>query len=608
MTRQATKTGQYIAILEFALVKPHRNGDNHTPMTSFPHNSKNVSGYGIGTKLVQTLFFLFFFGMGAVFTWLVARESVGSLKAWTWSPTACQITRSSVSENDRKGRRTGDFYVDVQFTYNFRGAPFTSDRYQLRPVKFTDYGKAERLAERFRAGSTAVCYVNPSAPSEAVLHRGNLFFPFFILFPLVFVGIGSIGIFSAWRQPAASPILRPISNQTTLRFGPGLAALFFGVFIIIGGLLLYLFSVRPLLNIVSARKWPAIPCTVVSSAVKSHSGDHGTTYSINILYTYVFDDREYKANRYDFMGGSSSGYQSKQAIVSRYTPGSKAVCYVNPRDPVEAVLERGVTPIMWVGLLPLVFVFLGFIGLVSALRKRSNQAGFVTFLQDTRFPANAVLSQLTAAEMSAPVILKPKASPAGKLLATLAIALFWNGIISVFLVQVFKNWRSGHLEWFLVLFLTPFVLIGLGLVVAVFYFLLALFNPRPHLTVSPGVPRLGESLRVEWEVCGRVEALRALRVRLQGREEATYTRGTTTSTDRSVFADLEVAIVTSPQEMRSGSAAVTIPQTLMHSFCGKHNKLLWCVQVHGEIERWPDVREEFPVNVAPAARIGAFPA
>ena len=320
------------------------------------------------------------------------------------------------------------------------------------------------------------------------------------------------------------------------------------------------------------------------------------------------DDREYKANRYDFMGGSSSGYQSKQAIVSRYTPGSKAVCYVNPRDPVEAVLERGVTPIMWVGLLPLVFVFLGFIGLVSALRKRSNQAGFVTFLQDTRFPANAVLSQLTAAEMSAPVILKPKASPAGKLLATLAIALFWNGIISVFLVQVFKNWRSGHLEWFLVLFLTPFVLIGLGLVVAVFYFLLALFNPRPHLTVSPGVPRLGESLRVEWEVCGRVEALRALRVRLQGREEATYTRGTTTSTDRSVFADLEVAIVTSPQEMRSGSAAVTIPQTLMHSFCGKHNKLLWCVQVHGEIERWPDVREEFPVNVAPAARIGAFPA
>jgi hypothetical protein len=84
-------------------------------------------------------------------------------------------------------------------------------------------------------------------------------------------------------------------------------------------------------------------------------------------------------------------------------------------------------------------------------------------------------------------------------------------------------------------------LIGLVMIGAVGYCLLALFNPRPTLRVTPGAVPLGGQLRVDWEYSGRTHTLQRVRIRLEGREEATYRRGTTTSTDKNLFARLELA-------------------------------------------------------------------
>jgi hypothetical protein len=174
--------------------------------------------------------------------------------------------------------------------------------------------------------------------------------------------------------------------------------------------------------------------------------------------------------------------------------------------------------------------------------------------------------------------------------------------VSVFVVQAVGSWRAGRPEWFLTLFLVPFVLVGLGLIVGVVYMFLALFNPRPRLRVTPAAVRLGETLRVEWEIAGNTERLERLRVRLRGQEHAAYRRGTDTCRDQSLFADIELADMTVPQEMPSGSRSVTIPEGLMHSFEAPNNKIVWSIQLHAEIPRWPDVNEEFPITVLPAAR------
>jgi hypothetical protein len=560
---------------------------------------------GIGTKLFVSLFFLFFLGLGSMFVWLVAREAWAGLQTWSWSQADCEMIRSGVRQTDQRGRNTSSFYLDIEYRYRFNGNTYVSIRQKVRPKSFSDYGEVARLVEKYRPGSHAICYINPAAPDEAVLERGSLWFPLLVLFPLIFVAIGAIGIYATWKTSASRPAaVSPISDRAVGFSGPKFAMLFFGVFVVLGMVLFYFFSVRPLSRIVSARHWPSVQCTVISSEVKSQRGDHGSTYSVNIFYSYIFEDHEYKANRYDFMGGSSSGSDSKRAIVARYPPRSKAWCYVNPRDPTEAVLERGFTPLMWVGLLPLLFVLLGLVGAISTARK-SRARTFSTAISGYDFASSSSLdatAQLNSAAGGSARALKPGMSPGTKLFAAIAIALFWNGIISVFLFQVVKGWRSGSFEWFLALFMIPFVLVGLGLFIAIIYFFLALFNPRPRLTISPEAGRLGETLRVEWEIAGRVAVLKSLRIRLQGREEATYTRGTRTSTDRSVFADLEIASSTVPQEMQSGTGTVTIPAALMHSFSAKHNKILWSVAVRGEIARWPDVNEEFPFTVCPSSK------
>ncbi len=132
------------------------------------------------------------------------------------------------------------------------------------------------------------------------------------------------------------------------------------------------------------------------------------------------------------------------------------------------------------------------------------------------------------------------------------------------------------------------------------YFFLCLFNPRPWITVVPGAPRLGESVRLEWQVKGRVEVLIDLRLIVAGREEATYSRGTRSSTDRNVFVEIAVTTLTTSRDIVSGVAQFDIPADLMHSFSSQHNKIVWCIQVKGEIARWPDLDEEFALTVLPA--------
>ena len=563
--------------------------------------SKPNSVVGIAGRSFLTLFFLIFFGMGAVFTWLVAREAVAGIRTWMWPSTGCRILRSEVGATDSRGRQTGDYYLHVEYQYAYRGENFVSDRVQPRPRSYQDIGKVERLLQGFQPGMLATCYVDPNQPAQAVLQRGSLWFPLLIFFPLIFVAIGAIGIYSAWtRSPLNSAQSMPISERARGVGGKRLGLALFTLFTVVGLAAFYAIGLRPTLLVLSARNWPAVKCTVLSSRVRSHSGNHGSTYSVDILYSYSVNGREYRANRYDFMGGSSSGYAGKQAIIDRCPPGAQRVCYVDPRDSTQAVLERGFRPVMLIGLFPLLFVAAGVFGLISIQRK-SGDSSIQYSAKPTEFPTRAKVSTgITENYSNEPLVLKPAHSPLAKFVGICCVALFWNGIVSVFLVVLFQSWKSGPLQWFLALFLIPFVLVGLGLIGAAGYFFLSIFNPRPRITVSPGTPHLGDSVTLSWELSGRTEVLRDLRVIVTGREEATYSRGTRSSTDKNVFADIEVSRLSSTRDMVSGSAQVSIPADSMHSFSVTHNKIVWVIQVKGDIARWPDLNEEFPLTVLPA--------
>ena len=207
-------------------------------------------------------------------------------------------------------------------------------------------------------------------------------------------------------------------------------------------------------------------------------------------------------------------------------------------------------------------------------------------------------------QTAGPVELKPTATPLGKFLGFLFLCLFWNGLVSVFLSQVVQGWRSGDRDWGQTLFLVPFVAVGLVLVGSAAYQLLALANPRPHLTLSAASLPPGGSGRLDWRFRGLAGRIRRLRITLEGREEATFRSGKSTTTDRRTFAriaimDTEIVETGLATAIPSGSAGFSVPAGTMHSFDAPHNRIVWTIKVHGTIAGWQDVEEDFELTVVP---------
>ena len=173
--------------------------------------------------------------------------------------------------------------------------------------------------------------------------------------------------------------------------------------------------------------------------------------------------------------------------------------------------------------------------------------------------------------------------------------MIWNGFVGCFLW--FGIFGSGGTNVCGAVFMIPFVLVGLAVIVAVIYALLAMKNPRPTVTLSKSIIRLGDSLEVRWKVAGRTDRISVLNLTLEGREIATYRRGTNTSTDKHVFAKVDIAHITRPSEIASGRATLRMPQTSMPSFQSANNRIQWALVIHGDIPNWPDMKEEFTIDV-----------
>jgi hypothetical protein len=361
----------------------------------------------------------------------------------------------------------------------------------------------------------------------------------------------------------------------------------FGVFAAVGAGMFYFFSYLPLHGVMTAGNWVQRPCSIVSSEVKvASTSKKSTTYTIEIVYDYTFNDIEYQGRRYDFSGGyASSGRSGKQAVVDKYPAGSESVCYVNPAVPSQAVLNRGLTSAMWIGLFPIPFLAVGVIGLLATAGILGRKKADVPW-------QNGI-------DPSGPVVLKPQTSPLAKFLAMVFFALFWNGIVSVFVYMAVRSFVRGRPEWFLSIFIIPFVLVGLAVFVSAFYSLFAIFIPRPTLTLSRAQIPLGGRARLSWTFSGNPYALRRLRIYLRAEEKCTYRQGKNTRTEEHRFHNQTIFETQNQQEFPNGEIEIRVPADTMHSFVAANNKVIWTIHMEGEIPLRPDINADFPFTVTP---------
>jgi Protein of unknown function (DUF3592) len=367
------------------------------------------------------------------------------------------------------------------------------------------------------------------------------------------------------------------------------------VFMVAGGAILWFLTFRPVLRVLDAQTWPEVPCTVVESHVEESSDSDGSTYKAVVTFNYLYEGREFTSSRWDFTDFSSSGYEGKAEVVARYPAGSRAVAYVNPSNPSEAVLVRNFSLRYLLGLFGLMFFLPGLFLVIWGVGSRAKgKAADRELVTDPASPFGVTNPQ---GDVDGPVELKPQATPLGKLIGLIFASLIWNGIVWTIILISFRD--QGRPEGCLIAFLAVFALIGLLLIYGTFRQFLVLFNPRPKLTLSPGSLPLGGTVYLQWRLSGGTGGVRRLRVTLEGREEAQYRRGTNTYTDREVFALIPLVDTTNEYQMATGSTSFVLPADTIPSFRAEHNRIVWTIKAQLEIANWPDSEEEFEVLVRP---------
>ncbi len=571
--------------------RPRRGDEGNEPLT-------------LRGRIVGTFCFGLFFGMGCFFALVILRDVAADVATYGWSETSCEI------ESARVVRTGGEEPYTPRVEYVSSPSGRRGERIHRRSRAYATHTEAHQALAPFMPGRTVTCL--ESARGELVLLPGPWTGGLWIGLPLVFVAIGAIGLYVSWRPTRRDrfgrPRAEPISDKAGLG-GASQALIGMGaVFALAGLAMAWFFTVKPLLGLHASRSWHEETCTIEHSSVVSQTSDDGTTHRVDILYRWDRGRGTERSSRYSFFDHGSSGHGSKYQIVSRHPVGREVTCWVDPDRRNQAVIERSLGPEPWAAAVPIPIVALGGslfgAGIVRARQRRrmldrlSREAG-------ERGETLRSLSWVPTWDPTpGPIALPSQSSPWGRLAGIVFAAAFWNGIVALFVSQAWEGARRGSPEWGLILFLVPFVLVGLVLIGAIFHALLALRNARARVVAERGATRLGETLRCTWQWQGPAEGIEHVRITLRGREEARYRVGTRTHTATHDFFEARLVDASGEGARRGGPLELEIPADAMHSFEATDNKIEWSLELSGEIRRWPDVNERYVVVVLPARASG----
>ncbi|MBK1828600.1 DUF3592 domain-containing protein [Haloferula rosea] len=561
-------------------------------MTARKSGEKMSRGCGMLFGIGWTAFSSIFVAVGLFAFW-------SGVKTRTWEEVPCKILKFEIIDVVKEDP---PFKVELAYRYSVDGKSYTGTQLKAEFKGEEQYEDLAEIEDRiYGGGEGSVCWVNPDDPTDAVLFHGggdSWFGLIFVAFGGGFVLIGLGLIFSAWREGNPKKAVTEVGDgEADGKLGGLLGCGFFGVFAAVGvGMLLGL-VVPTGYRYFAVKGWVETPAEVVWSRVRESSGDDGPTYRADIFYSYQFEGRSYRSNGYSLTGGGgSSGRDGKLEIVEAHPKGKAITCYVNPKQPREALLNRSLGWWALFGLFPLPFAAIGLGGLYATFIRKEKPAGKKAKTgKSDRTPLRI--------DRSPP---SRKGSTVGKrllhVLGAIAIAAFWNGITSVFVWQVFKGWRDGDSPWFLTLFMLPFVAVGIGLIIHVFYRIVAVFSPIYVVEIGDDTMSPGSRTSVSWRRRGGYGSPRRLSVWLIGREEATYRRGTDTTTSTELFYEESLFETEVSQMMPAGRCRLDLPEDAVPTFAGKHNKLQWFVVLVADVPRRPDVRDEYEIVVTPQGR------
>jgi hypothetical protein len=576
--------------------------------TSDPTPAKRPPGLLV-FGLIWTAFSSIFVVIGLGITWK-------AMKVGAWDKVPCEIERFEIRHDLKKDPV---FTPDLVFRYEIDGRRYQGTRLWPDKKGSDDHEDLAEIRESLAlgpegprespAGTVAECRVNPADPSDAVL-RGKGFADLlgglaFALFGGFFVLIG-IGLMFGKMQGAGA---RAKSSGSTKEAPPFVVLVFFSLFGLVGLGVLGGLVLPKALEWAAMRGWQATPAEVIWSRVRSKSDSDGTTYAVDLFYRYQVGGREYRSNRYDLMGGSSSGRSGKLEVVRAHPAKSRLEVYVDPAKPWRAVVRRDLGWGALFALFPLPFLAFGVGGLWWFFRRR-NQGPSVSRPQPSR-PMAARRGGMALVKTPPPAVagqwIKVGDKRKANFVALVVMALFWNGIISFGVRDALGGLIGESLVErafgsFFGLFMIPFVLVGIGLAVGALYSFAAIFGPRYEIQLGESELAPGQSTSILWRRAGGHGQPRDFMLLLVGSEEATWSQGSSNTTARSVFHEQVLFETTVPLAMEQGRVELRIPDDGVPSFRGRHNKLCWLLCLRASVPRLPDLRDKREITVRALAK------
>ena len=400
-------------------------------------------------------------------------------------------------------------------------------------------------------------------------------------------------------------------------FQAGCLIFIFGVFAVVGLFTFAVNFVAPMAGVWRAQNWTPTTCTIQSSSVESRgSGDESKFYP-EVKYSYSFNGQSYAASQFSLFKIARSNSSDVQTLLGVFSTGAKSQCFVNPQNPAQAVLDRSILREAAIGLIPLVFVLAGLTGIFwqfnTARQAKQNAAlGAANWkpkaLQRELSTASSAASNMGASSSyslpdsrSEAIRLHPTTTRAGSCLAMGLFTLFWNGFISFALWHlVFQSSGRDFGRIFPILFLIPFVLIGILMLFITLSCVATLFNSRIILRMSTPQAIPGSNFELSWEIQKSLFNPQRWSLTLEAREETTHTKESDTITGNSVFYSHEFFAAGSFKAMQHGQQSLMIPEGAMHSFVAPHNKIIWVVKVHGAPKFGVAIKEDYEILVPPA--------
>ena len=139
---------------------------------------------------------LFLIIAGGFFTWRMwlSYEKAEATRSWTQIP--CRIVSSGIVTTRPTPASPPVYRADVRYEYTFDRVKRTGTHIRLVDAAPSPHLEGvQRVQQEFPTGSQPPCWVNPEAPTEAVLQHSTRAALYSIWFPLLFVagGIGMLG-------------------------------------------------------------------------------------------------------------------------------------------------------------------------------------------------------------------------------------------------------------------------------------------------------------------------------------------------------------------------------------------------------------------------------